>query len=255
MSYETIIVSKNNYIGTISLNRPDELNTFSAKMTEDLNQALLEMDADPQVRVIIIKGEGRAFSAGIDLSEFEGKNYCELVEWVKPINNICLTVNKIKKPVIAQAHKFAVANGIALVAAADIAVVSDDTRFGVNAVNIGFFCMGPAVTLSRNINRKKLLELLLTGEMIDAEQAVALGLVNYAVPKEELETKTLEIAGKIASKSPTAVQIGKASFYETADLEYAKALDFVSQHFASLCATEEAKIGYQAFKEKKQITW
>lgn len=255
MSYETVIVSKDNYIGTISLNRPDELNTFSSRLAEDLNNALLDMDADPAIRVVIIKGEGKAFSAGIDLSEFEEKSYCELVEWVKPINNLCLTVNKIKKPVIASAHKFAVANGIALVAAADLAVVSDDTRFAVNAVNIGLFCMGPAVTLSRNIGRKKLLELLLTGEMIDAAQAVEIGLVNYAVPKDELEAKTMELASKIASKSPTAVQIGKTAFYEAADLEYSKALDSVSQQFASLCATEEAKLGYRAFKEKKEIKW
>ena len=255
MNYETVLLQKENYIGTISLNRPNELNTFSTKLAEDLNKALLEMDADPEVRVVIIKGEGRAFSAGIDLSEFEGKSYCELVEWVKPINNICLTVNKIKKPVIASAHKFAVANGVALLAAADLAVVSDDTKFGTTAVNIGLFCMGPAATLTRNIGRKKTMELLLTGDMIDAQEAVRIGLVNYAVPKEQLEEKTLELARKIASKSPTAVQIGKSSFYEVADLDYAKALDFVSQHFASLCATEEARIGYNAFKEKKEIKW
>ncbi len=255
MSYQTLLIKKENYIGTISMNRPEELNTFSSQMTADLNAALLEMDADPEVRVIVIKGEGRAFSAGIDLSEFEGKSYCELVEWVKPINNVTLTMNKIKKPVIASAHKFAVANGVSLVAGADLAVVSDDTKFGTTAVNIGLFCMGPAATLIRNIGRKKTLELLLTGDMIDAEEAVRIGLVNYAVPREELEEKTMELAKKIASKSPTAVQIGKSSFYEIADLEYAKALDFVSQHFASLCATEEAKIGYNAFKEKKQVDW
>lgn len=255
MSYPTVLVKKENYIGTLSLNRPEELNTFSTQLAKDLTSALLEMDADPEVRVIVIKGEGRAFSAGIDLSEFEGKSYCELVNWVKPINAICLTVNKIKKPVIASAHKFAVANGIALLAAADLAVVSDDTKFGTTAVNIGLFCMGPAVTLARNIGRKKVLELLLTGDMIDAQEAVRLGLVNYAVPREELEGKTMELATKIASKSPTAVQIGKASFYEVADLEYGKALDFVSQHFASLCATEDAAKGYKAFKEKKEIVW
>ncbi len=255
MSYKTLLVTKKDYIGTISMNRPEDLNTFSSQLAADLNAALLEMDADPEVRVVILKGEGRAFSAGIDLSEFEGKSYQELVDWVTPINRITLTMNQIKKPVIVSAHKFAVANGIALVAAADLAVVTDDAKFGTSAVNIGLFCMGPAATLTRNIGRKKTLELLLTGRMMDAQEALDAGLVNYAVPKEELEAKTMELAQLIASKSPTAVQIGKSSFYEVADLEYSKALDFVSQHFASLCNTEEALRGYQAFKDKKEITW
>ncbi len=255
MNYKTLIIEKENYIGTISMNRPDDLNTFSAGMAADLNAAFLEMDADPEVRVIIIKGEGRAFSAGIDLSETEGKDYYELVDWVRPINNITLTMNKIRKPIIACAHKFAVANGISLVAAADIAVVSEDTKFGTTAVNIGLSCMGPAVTLIRNIGRKKVVELLLTGDMIDAEEALRLGLVNYVVSKDQLEEKTMEIAKKIASKSPRAVQIGKTSFYEVADLEYSKALNFVSEHFANLCACEDGRKGYQAFKEKKQLDW
>lgn len=255
MNYKTLLIKKENYIGTISMNRPDALNTFNTAMTADLNAAFLEMDADPEVRVIVIKGEGRAFSAGIELSETEGKDYYELLEWVKPINNITLNMNKIKKPVIACAHKFAVANGISLVAAADIAVVSDDTKFGTTAVNIGLSCMGPAATLIRNIGRKKVVELLLTGDMIDAEEALRLGLVNYVVPKEQLEEKTMEIAAKIASKSPTAVQIGKTSFYEVADLEYSKALTFVSQHFANLCSSDDGRKGYEAFKEKKQLDW
>ena len=255
MNYKTLIIEKENYIGTISMNRPDDLNTFSAGMAADLNVAFLEMDADPEVRVIIIKGEGRAFSAGIDLSETEGKDYYELVDWVRPINNITLTMNKIRKPIIACAHKFAVANGISLVAAADIAVVSEDTKFGTTAVNIGLSCMGPAVTLIRNIGRKKVVELLLTGDMIDAEEALRLGLVNYVVSKDQLEEKTMEIAKKIASKSPRAVQIGKTSFYEVADLEYSKALNFVSENFANLCACEDGRKGYQAFKEKKQLDW
>lgn len=255
MNYKTLLIKKENHIATISMNRPEAMNTFNAAMTADLNAAMLEMDADPEVRVIIITGEGRAFSAGIELTETEGKDYAELLAWVKPINDITLTMNKIKKPIIVAAHKFAVANGVSLVAAADIAVVSDDTKFGTTAVNIGLFCMGPAATLMRNIGRKKTVELLLTGDMIDAEEALRLGLVNYVVPREQLEEKAMEIAKKIAAQSPLAVQIGKASFYEVADLEYSKALDFVSQHFAVLCASDDGRKGYEAFKAKKQLDW
>lgn len=255
MNYQQLIIKKDHHLGTISMNRPDELNTISSQLAAELNSAFLEMDKDPDIRVIILKGEGRAFCAGIDLSEFEGKTYQELVEWVKPINNVTLTMNKIKKPIIAQVHKFAVANGMAILAAADIAVASDDCKFGITAVNLGLSCMGPAATLVRNMGRKKTVEMLLTGDMIDAQEALKHGLINYAVPKDELEAKTLEIANKIAQKSPTAVQFGKSSFYEVADLEYEKALTFVSQHFSSLCATDEAKLGYQAFKDKKEIKW
>jgi enoyl-CoA hydratase/carnithine racemase len=148
-----------------------------------------------------------------------------------------------------------VANGAGLLAAADLAIISEDTQIGVTAVNVGLFCMGPAVPLSRSIGRKRCLEMLLSGEMIDARKALDWGLVNQVVPRDQLEEATMVLANKIASKSPRAVQMGKRAFYGMADLEFKKALEYSNAAFAALCVTEDAKEGVNAFLNKRQPEW
>ncbi|HZK18773.1 MAG TPA: enoyl-CoA hydratase-related protein [Clostridia bacterium] len=255
MSYETIIVEKKDHIGTIMLNRPEQLNTFSSNLAMDLNKALNELENDEDTRVVVIKGNGKAFCAGIDVSELEGKTALEYYEWIKLMEEMSLIIAKMGKPVIASVQDLAVANGIGIVASADLAVAAEGARFGATAVNVGLFCMGPAVPLSRNVGRKKALELVLTGDMIDAAEAYRIGLVNKVVPKEELEGETMKLAGKLAAKSPLAVQLGKKSFYKMSDLEYEKALELSNNHFSILCTTEDAHEGVDAFLNKRKPEW
>lgn len=255
MSYKVILVERNEGIGTIILNRPEHLNTFNVPLASELEQALLELDHDNDIRVIVIKGAGKAFCAGIDVNDLEGKMPLEYYQWISLMEHGALTISKMRKPVITAAHNIAVANGIGLVAAADLAIAAEGTRFGATAINVGLFCMGPAVPLSRSLGRKKALELLLTGDLIDAAEAERIGLINKVVPKEKLEEETMLLAKKLAEKSPIALQMGKRSFYEMSDLEYAKAFELANNHFAMLCTSEDTHEGVNAFLEKRKPEW
>ena len=255
MVYETLIAKKKDYIGTITLNRPESMNTFNVPLSTELNEALMDMEKDPEVRVVVIKGEGKAFCAGIDVNDLEGKTPLEYKRWVDNMEKMSLTIAAMGKPVIASAHKIAVANGVGIIASADLAIAEEGTRFGTTAINVGLFCMGPAVPLSRSVGRKRALELLLTGDLIDATEAERIGLINKVVPKGELEAETMKLAGKLAAKSPLALQLGKKSFYAMSDLEYTKAFELVNNHFATLCTTEDAHEGVNAFLGKRKPEW
>jgi len=255
MKYETLLLEQREKIGFITLNRPKQLNTFNTVLAGELNHALDAYEADPDVRVVVIRGEGKAFCAGIDVNELAGKQCLEYYHWVGRMEEMALRISRMGTPVIASVHDLAIANGIAIVAAADLAVAAAGARFGATAVNIGLFCMGPAVPLARNLGRKKALELLLTGDMIDAEEAYRIGLVNKVVPPAELAAETNALAAKLAQKSPLALQLGKKSFYKMQDLEYEKALEMANNHFALLCSAEDAHEGVDAFLNKRTPTW
>ncbi len=255
MVYEAVLVEKEDHIATIVLNRPESLNTFTVPLARDLNQALIDLNNDIDTRVIIIKGAGEAFCAGINVKDLEGKSPLEYYEWITLMEEWAQTIARIRKPVIAMAHKIAVANGIGIVAAADLAIASEGTKFGATAINVGLFCMGPAVPLSRCLGRKKALELLLTGDTIDADEAFRIGLINKVVPLEQLQTETMKLAHKLAAKSPLALQLGKKSFYDMSDLEYKKAFELTGNHFAMLCTTLDAHEGVNAFLNKQKPNW
>jgi enoyl-CoA hydratase/carnithine racemase len=161
----------------------------------------------------------------------------------------------MKKPVIASVHGYAVANGAGLVAACDLAIVAEGTKIGATAINVGLFCMGPAVPISRSLGKKRCLEMLLTGDMIDAEDAERWGLVNKVVPADQLEEETMALANKLAEKSPLALQMGKQSFYGMSDMEFGKALEYSNETFAALCVTEDAQEGVDAFLKKRKPVW
>ncbi len=255
MSFETILKEKKGYVGTIVFNRPDYLNTFNSQMAVEFNSALEELEQDDEVRVVVVKGEGKAFSAGIDVNELKGKKPVEYLRWSELMGKMCLTIAKMSKPVIVSVQDLAIANGIGLVAAADLAIAAEGARFGATAVNVGLFCMGPAVPLSRHLGKKKTLELVLTGDLIDAAEAERLGLVNKVVPLEKLEAETMQLAEKIAEKSPLAVQLGKTAFYQMSDLPYEKAFESTNSLFTLLCTTEDAHEGVDAFKNKRLPQW
>jgi enoyl-CoA hydratase/carnithine racemase len=255
MAYETVLLDVSEYIGTITLNRPEQMNTFNSTLAREFVQALQEMEDNAEVRAIVVKGQGKAFCAGIDVKELEGKSALDYYRWVQLMEQMSLQIARMGKPVIASVQDIAVANGIGIVASADLAMAAEGARFGATAVNVGLFCMGPAVPLSRNLGKKKALELLLTGDMIDAREAHRIGLVNHVVPKDKLSEETSNLARKLAGKSPLAVQLGKRSYYQMMDLEYDKAFEMVNNHFALLCTSEDAHEGVTAFLEKRNPNW
>mgnify|MGYP000896412597 FL=1 len=255
MDYKNIITTIRDYVATITLNRPDNMNTFTTVMARELDHTLLSLDSEDTVRVIILKGAGGTFCAGIDVSEFPGKTAIEYQEWIGMMGKPMITMNDLRKPVIAQVQGIAAAIGAGLVAAADLAIVSERARFGLTAINVGLNCIGPAVPLTRCVGRKKALELLLFGGLIDAAEAHRMGLVNRVVKHEELDDRVLEWAQQLAQKSPLAVETAKKAFYTAADMEYHKAFEHVTGALARLCTTEDVGEGIAAFFEKRKPQW
>ena len=250
-----VLKSTKDRIGIITLNRPEQKNTFTVEFAELLNRYLLEMDEEDDIRCVVINANGKHFSTGISLDEFKGKSHTEARKLVRCMDRHNLTVAQMKTPVIASVKGYAVANGAGLVFASDMAVVAENAKFGTTAVNVGLICLGPAVPLSRLVSRKKLLEMVLAGDIITADEALKWGMVNHVVPDEELEEKTFELARKIASKSPLAVECGKKGIYGMSDLPYEKALDYMGEMFASLISTEDAMEGLDAFVNKRPPEW
>jgi enoyl-CoA hydratase/carnithine racemase len=242
-------------VADLTLNRPDALNTFNTPMATELCQALDKLDKNWQVRVIVIKGAGRAFCAGIDVGELSGKTALQYRDWVECMENPLVRISRMKKPVIAQVKGVAAANGAGLVAAADLAAAGENARIGLTAINVGLNCVGPVVPVSRSVGRKRALELLFYGNMVTAQEALEMGLVNKVFSEDDLDVETHKWAVLLAQKSPVALQIAKKAFYTTADMEYAKAFEYMNEAFARLCTAEDAKEGVNAFLEKRNPVW
>lgn len=256
MDYREITVEKReDHVARITLNRPDKLNTFNGRMALELDSALQELDSENNVRVIIVKGSGKVFCAGIDVKELAGKSAMQYREWVEKMEKPFVTISKMATPVIAQVHGVAAANGMGLVAAADLAIASEDARMGLTAINVGLNCVGPVVAVARSVGRKKALEMLLYGDLIKAPEALSLGLINRTVPAGDLDEETGNWAALLAQKSPIAVQMAKSAFYTAEDMDYEKQFAYMNEVFARLCTTEDATEGVSAFLEKRKPEW
>ncbi len=255
MAFETIQIEKREQIGFITLNRPQKFNTFDSQMAEELNTALRQFDEDLGIRVIILRGAGKAFSTGIEVSEFQAKMPSEYPQWLALMDQMYFTIASVSKPVIAMVHGYAVANGAGLMAAADFAIAAEGTQIGTTAINVGLLCTGPIIPISHSLGKKKTLEMLLCGEMIDAKEAERLGLVNKVVPSERLEEETIAFAQKLISKSPLAIQMGKRFYYQMTDLPFQQKFALHREVMAKLCNTEDAHEGIKAFVEKRKPKW
>src|SRR5712691_5506113 len=203
----------------ITLNRPEKRNALSLELMEELIQALQSVAADPEARTIVVAGAGPAFSAGHDLSEMVGRDLAFYQHLFDVCTVLMETIHRVPQPVIAKVHGVATAAGCQLVAACDLAVAAADARFATPGVKIGLFCSTPMVPLSRAIGRKRALEMLLTGELIDAQKALDWGLVNLDVPEDALEDAVAGLAETIAGSSPLTVAIGKEAFYAQVELD------------------------------------
>src|SRR5712691_6740083 len=203
----------------ITLNRPEKRNALSLELMEELIQALQSVAADPEARTIVVAGAGPAFSAGHDLSEMVGRDLAFYQHLFDVCTVLMETIHRVPQPVIAKVHGVATAAGCQLVAACDLAVAAADARFATPGVKIGLFCSTPMVPLSRAIGSKRALEMLLTGDPIDARTAADWGLVNLVVPAAELDAAVSALVDKIARSSPLTVGIGKEAFYRQVDLD------------------------------------
>ncbi len=238
-------------ITRITLNRPDRRNALSLDLMRELQQAL-EAAAG---QVVVIAGAGPAFSAGHDLKELTECEGDEAAELFTTCSALMTTVQSIGQPVIAQVHGVATAAGCQLVASCDLAIAEVGARFATPGVRIGLFCSTPMVPLSRSIGPKRAMQMLLTGDLIDAATAVEWGLINDAVPVDELEAAVTALATRIAEASPMVLALGKRTFYEQTGMHQADAYELASKVMAENAATDDAHEGITSFLEKRSPTW
>jgi len=239
----------------IVLNRPEKRNALSLALMQELIGVLEEVGSNPDVRAIVIEGAGPAFSAGHDLGEMVDRDAAFYEQLFDVCTVMMETIHRVPQPVIAKVHGIATAAGCQLVAACDLAVAAEGTRFATPGVKIGLFCSTPMVPVSRAIGRKRALELLLTGEPIDAETARDWGLVNRVVPTDDLEQAVVALVDRLASSSPLTVRIGKEAFYEQIELDESGAYELTRGVMASNAQAADAQEGMGAFLEKRAPTW
>jgi enoyl-CoA hydratase/carnithine racemase len=253
--FQTILVRRTGDVGRITLNRPDKRNALSLELMQEVISSLEAFGGDRDVRAIVIEGSGPAFSAGHDLAEMVGRD----LRFYQRLFDVCTemmeTIHRVPQPVIAKVHGVATAAGCQLVAACDLVVSADDARFATPGVKIGLFCSTPMVPLSRAIGRKRALEMLLTGEFIDATTAREWGLVNRVVPLEELDDAVLALADQIAQSSPLTVGLGKEAFHAQVELDEHRAYDLTKSVMATNALAGDAQEGICAFLEKRPPTW
>ena len=244
-------------VTTLTMNRPQARNALSQGMLRALLDAFIEVSTDEAVRVVILAGTGPGFCAGHDLKEIKAQNYSRnyTEQLFADCAELMQTIIRLPKPVIAQVHGIATAAGSQLVASCDLAISSEEARYATPGVNIGLFCSTPMVALSRNLSNKHAMQMLLTGDLIDGQNAYRMGLVNEVVDAEELETKTMELAQKIASKSPLTVAIGKEAYYRQAELPLSEAYDYTKEVMVRNLEARDAQEGISAFIEKRHPVW
>ena len=246
----------NKDITSIIINEPKTYNALSFKNLSDLIKAFKKLDNDQYTKVIIIEGAGKGFSAGHNLKEVRG---LKKKEKYQKLFNLCsklmLQIVEGKKPVIAKVHGAAFAAGCQLVASCDLAFSTNDATFATPGVNIGLFCSTPMVAVSRKVNRKRMMKMLLTGEPIKANYAREIGLINGHFSKLKLNTEVLKIAKTIASKSNLTIKIGKQTFYKQLEMPLRKAYAFTSKMMTVNMMAMDAKEGISAFLEKRRPKW
>lgn len=255
MAEQVILTRKENKIGFITLNRPEAMNTFTPEFAKQLDDALWAMENDDEVRVVVINANGKNFCTGISLDQFNNKSHSDYRKFLYGIDAFYHTLGKMKKTTIAAAHGYTLANGAGLAFGADLTVAAESATFGTTAINVGLICLGPAAPMSKVIGRKKLLEMVLTGDMFGAAEAERLGLVNQVVPDDELEAATLKLAEKLVNKSQVALRIGKEGLNRLMEDSYDRKLDIMDDLFASICAGDEAEEGVKAFLERRKPAW
>jgi enoyl-CoA hydratase/carnithine racemase len=254
-TYEHILHEDDETVALVTMNRPKKRNALSLDHMQELITCLQSLGEAGETPVVVLRGNGPGFCAGHDLSEMVDRDpafyrhlfdvCCELME----------TIQSIPQPVIAQVHGIATAAGCQLAATCDLVVASEDAHFATPGVKIGLFCSTPMVALSRAVGQKKAVEMLLTGEFVSAEEALAEGLVNKVVPTENLEAETRKLAEKIAEASPLVVAVGKQAFYRQLEMPTGQAYAYTKEVMSFNATFADAQEGICAFLEKRKPEW
>lgn len=243
-------------VATLTLNRPFAYNALSLQLMRDLHAQLHALDANQEVRVLILCGAGRGFCAGHDLKELQAnRSEAFYKEVFDTCGQLMMALQKIRQPVIAAVHGMATAAGCQLVASCDLAVASTDAHFATPGVNIGLFCSTPMVALTRSLSSKHAMSMLLTGDSIDAEQAQAIGLINAVAAAKKQYQAALDLAQKIIEKAPLALAIGKKAFYQQREMGIADAYRYCSETMTKNMLTLDAQEGIRAQLEKRPAIW
>ena len=254
-TYQHILFEVSERIAHVTMNQPAHRNALSVEHMHELTNCFRAIGKNRDVAVVILSGNGPAFCAGHDLREMIGQS----AEFYRTIFDVCITmmdtIQNIPQPVIAQVHDIATAAGCQLVATCDLAVAADTARFATPGVKIGLFCSTPMVAVTRNLHRKKMLEMLLTGEPISAREALLHGLINRVVPAESLPDETRALAERIAASSPFTIGVGKQAFYRQLEMPQTQAYAYAKEVMSLNALAPDAQEGMCAFLEKRQPQW
>jgi enoyl-CoA hydratase/carnithine racemase len=255
MPYQHLLSTVDGPIGIIKLNRPERRNALSLDLMLELIRCLDELAANSGLRAIILAASGKVFSSGHDLSEMVGRTIADYRRIFDVCTELMAKIQSIPQPVIAEVQGVATAAGCQLVATCDLAVASDQAAFATPGVKIGLFCTTPMVALSRAVGRKRAMEMLLTGKLVDAATAAEWGLVNRVVPAAQLEPAARELACSIAEASSFTVALGKQAYYAQIDLDQPKAYAYAKEVMTLNSLAQDAQEGISAFLEKRVACW
>jgi enoyl-CoA hydratase/carnithine racemase len=243
-------------VATLTLNRPGQFNSLSVELLTALQGTLAAIAQDASVRVVVLAGAGKAFCSGHDLKQMrEDSSKATIHALFEQCSQVMLTLVRMPQPVIARVHGIATAAGCQLVATCDLAVAAETARFAVSGINVGLFCATPSVALARNLGRKQAMEMLLTGDFIDAAEAQRRGLVNRVVPLEQLDAEVKKLTDSICGKSAAAVAMGKQMFYRQLELGLDAAYDLATETMACNMQCADAGEGIDAFMQKRKPEW
>ncbi|HEV3315728.1 MAG TPA: enoyl-CoA hydratase [Candidatus Angelobacter sp.] len=254
-NYENLCFTSEGDLAVITLNRPNRRNALSLELMLELIDCLEQIGKDRSLRAVILAAAGKVFSSGHDLSEMVGRDLNEYRHLFDVCSQLMEKIQSISQPVIAQVQGIATAAGCQLVATCDLAVASDQAAFATPGVKIGLFCTTPMVAVSRAVGRKRALQMLLTGEMVDAATAADWGLINLVVPAPELAEATRKLAVRIAEASSLTVALGKEAFYAQIDLDQPKAYAYAKEVMSMNSLAVDAQEGISAFLGKRPPCW
>lgn len=255
MTYQSIAVESDGPTAVITLNRPQRRNALSLELMRELIHCLHTVGGDRDIRAVILAAAGKVFCSGHDLSEMVGRDINEYRRLFDVCSDLMMKIQAIPQPVIAEVQGIATAAGCQLVATCDLALASEQAAFATPGVRIGLFCTTPMVALSRAVGRKRALQMLLTGEMVDAATAADWGLINRVVPATGLQAETRKLAARIADASTFTVSLGKQAYYTQIDLDQPKAYAYAKEVMSMNSLAADAQEGISAFLEKRTPCW
>ena len=255
MTFENLRLEREGSTAVVTLNRPQRRNALSLDLMVELIGCLEEIGRDREARAVILAAAGRVFCSGHDLGEMTGRDINEYRRIFDVCTELMTKIQSIPQPVIAEVQGIATAAGCQLVATCDLAVAAEEAAFATPGVKIGLFCTTPMVALTRAVGRKRALEMLLTGEMVDARRAAEWGLVNRVVAAAELAAETRRMASKVAEASSLVVALGKQAYYTQIDLDQPKAYAYAKEVMSMNALAADAQEGIGAFLGKRAACW